>query len=278
MADSSTPAPGRARAAGATGAARATGETKALVKAVAALDALLERPDGLALAELARATGLSKPTAHRLLAGLLDAGLVRTAGDGRYALGARCLVLGAGFLAGVDLRQEALPVLHELASETGETCHLGVLSGGEVVYIEKVDSRHAIRMHSRVGATAPAVSTGLGRAILSRSEPEALDAVLAAATDADGRLPQRTSRTTTDPAALRALLAAAREEGVAIDDVENESGIRCVAAPILDHAGDPAAALSVSGPETRITPAEAQRLIPLVRTAARNVSRRLGHA
>ncbi|ADB53088.1 IclR family transcriptional regulator [Conexibacter woesei] len=272
MADSS-PTPAAASA-----PARATGETKALVKAVAALDALLERPDGLALAELARATGLSKPTTHRLLAGLLDAGLVRSAGDGRYALGSRCLVLGAGFLAGIDLRREALPTLHELAAETGETCHLGVLSGTEVVYIEKVDSRHAIRMHSRVGATAPAVSTGLGRALLSRADADVVDAVLAAAAGPDGLLPQRTPQTITDPAALRALLAAAREEGVAIDDVQNEPGIRCVAAPILDHAGVTVAALSVSGPETRITPAEAQRLIPLVREAARTASRRLGHA
>lgn len=254
------------------------GETKALVKAVAALDALLEQPDGLALAELARATGLSKPTTHRLLAGLLDAGLVRALGGGRHALGPRCLALGAGFLAGIDLRREALPLLQELARETGETCHLGVLSGTEVVYIEKVDSRHAIRMQSRVGATAPALSTGLGRAILSRSREEVVEAVLAAACGAGGQLERRTPFTVTDPAELRAVLAAAREDGVAVDDVQNEPGIRCVAAPVLDHAGEPVAALSVSGPEIRITPEEARRLVPLVRRAAASVSARLGHA
>jgi IclR family acetate operon transcriptional repressor len=248
----------------------ATGETKALVKAVAALDALLAEPDGRSLAELARATGLSKATAHRLLAGLADAGLVRALGEGRYALGPRCLVLGAGFLAGVDLRREALPTLHELAERTGETVHLGVLSGTQVVYIEKVDSRHSIRLQSHVGATQPAISTGLGRALLAHAEPEAVDAALA------GGVELRTPNTLTDPDALRALLARVRDAGVAIDDVENEPGVRCVAAPLLDHAGRAVAAVSVTGPEQRITPAEARRLEPAVRGAAQEISRRMG--
>lgn len=248
----------------------ATGETKALVKAVAALDALLAAPEGRSLAELARETGLSKATAHRLLGGLLDAGLVRALGEGRYALGPRCLVLGAGFLAGVDLRREALPAIHELAERTGETVHLGVLSGTQVVYIEKVDSRHSIRLHSRVGATQPALSTGLGRAILAHAGDALVEAALAGGVEA------RTPNTVTDPAALRALLARVRDEGVAIDDVENEPGIRCVAAPVLDHAARPVAAISVTGPEQRVTPAEARRLKPIVRAAAQEVSRRIG--
>jgi DNA-binding IclR family transcriptional regulator len=251
-------------------AASASGETKALVKAVAALDALLAAPDGRSLAEIARETGLSKATAHRLLGGLADAQLVRPLGEGRYALGPRCLVLGAGFLAGVDLRREALPALRELAQRAGETVHLGVLSGTQVVYIEKVDSHHAIRMHSRVGATQPALSTGLGRAILAYAEPELVEAALAAGVQA------RTPGTVTDPGALRTLLARVRERGVAVDDVENEPGIRCVAAAVLDHAGRPVAAISVSGPEHRVTPQEAARLAPLVRETAERVSRGLG--
>lgn len=251
-------------------AAAATGETKALVKAVAALDALLDEPRGRSLADLARATGLSKATAHRLLAGLLDAGLVRALGEGRYALGPRCLVLGAGFLAGVDLRREALPAIRELAERTGETVHLGVLSGNQVVYIEKVDSRHPIRLQSRVGATQPALSTGLGRAILAHAGPAVTEPVLAAGIE------PRTASTVTDPGALRALLARVRETGVALDDVENEPGVRCVAAPVLDHEGRPVAAISVTGPEQRVTLARARRLGPLVRAAAEAVSRRMG--
>jgi IclR family acetate operon transcriptional repressor len=259
-----------ARPDAATSGGPPTGETKALVKAVATLDALLAEPDGRSLADLARETGLSRATTHRLLAGLADAQLVRALGDGRYALGPRCLVLGAGFLAGVDLRREALPMLHELAEATGETVHLGVLSDTQVVYIEKVDSRHAVRLHSRVGAAQPAITTGLGRALLAHADPPLVAAALAAGVEA------RTPNTVTDADALRALLATVRRDGVALDDVENEPGIRCVAAPVLDHLGRAAAAISVTGPEQRITSAEAERLKPIVRTAAQTLSRRIG--
>ncbi|MDW5598509.1 IclR family transcriptional regulator [Conexibacter stalactiti] len=264
-------APGGAAARGG-----ASGEAKALVKGIALLDVLLAQPDGRSLAELARATGLPKPTAHRLLGSLLAAGLVRATDDGGYALGPRCLALGSGFLDGIDLRREALPALRALSEQTGETCHLGVLAwagGGarpEVVYIEKVDSRHSIRMQSRVGATQPALTTGLGRALLSLADEATVAAALAAGVE------PRTPNTTTDPDALRALLAAARERGVALDDVENEAGIRCVAAPIVDHTGAAVAALSVSGPEMRVKPAQTERFVPLVRAAAAEVSRRLG--
>jgi len=257
-------------AAARTGAA--VGEAKALVKGIALLDALLTAPGGITLAELARATGVAKPTAHRLLATLLDAGLARPLDDGRYALGPRCLTLGAGFADGLDLRREALPALRELAEETGETCHLGVLAGSEVVYIEKVDSRHAVRMQSRVGSTQPALSTSLGRALLAHADAATVEAALAAGVVA------RTPRTTTDPAAVRALLARVRERGYAVDDVENEPGVRCVGAPIVDHEGRTVAALSVSGPEIRVTEAEVERLAVLVRAAARTVSRALGAA
>lgn len=267
---------GRSEIGGRAARGGASGEAKALVKGIALLDALLAEPGGRSLAELARATGLPKPTAHRLLGSLLAAGLARATDDGGYALGPRCLALGSGFLDGIDLRQEALPAMRALAGETGETCHLGVLTwtdGGarpEVVYVEKVDSRHSIRMQSRVGATQPALSTGLGRALLSHADAATIAAALAAGVE------PRTPRTTTEPAALRALLAAARERGVALDDVENEAGIRCVAAAIVDHTGAAVAALSVSGPEMRVTPRQAERYAPLVRAAAAEVSRRLG--
>jgi IclR family acetate operon transcriptional repressor len=261
MADETTPA-----------TAGRSGEAKALVKGIALLDALLAAPGGLSLAELARATELAKPTAHRLLASLLDARLARQLEDGGYALGPRCLALGAGFADGLDLRREALPALRELAAATGETCHLGVLAGSEVVYIEKIDSRHAVRMQSRVGATQPALSTSLGRALLAHADAATVEAALAVGAVA------RTPRTTTDPAALRALLAEVRERGFAVDDVENEPGVRCVGAPIVDHEGRAVAALSVSGPETRVSEQEVERLGRLVRAAATTVSRALGAA
>jgi IclR family acetate operon transcriptional repressor len=248
-----------------------TGEAKALVKGIATLNAVAARPAGMALTEIASMTELSKATAHRLLASLVDAGLVRALGEGRYALGSQCLVLGAAFLEGIDLRTEALSTMRELVGTTGETCHLGVLTGNHIVYVEKVDSPHSIRMFSRVGATNPAGTTALGKAILAFSPPDRVESVLA-----DG-IEQRTPRTTTDPGAFREALAEIRRAGFALDDIENEQGIRCIAAPIFDHQSAPIGGLSISGPEHRVTLDGVPNLAEQVRSAALEISRRLGY-
>lgn len=248
-----------------------TGEAKALVKGIAALNAIAAAPAGLGLVDIARAADLPKPTAHRLIATLVDAELVRSLGNGRYALGNRCLALGQSFLESVDMRVEAVPEMRALVTTTGETCHLGILSGHQIVYIEKLDSPHAVRMYSRVGATNPAATTSLGKAILAYSDDDVLDAVFAVP------IPQRTPATVTDPAEARRRLADVRRRGYAIDDIENEDGIRCVAAPILDHSGAPAGALSISGPAQRVTRDRLDQLGAAVRGTASAVSRRLGY-
>ena len=242
-----------------------TGEAKALVKGIAALNAIAAEPAGLPLVEMTHAADLPKATAHRLLATLADMGLVRPLGDGRYGLGSQCLVLGEAYLDAIDLRTEALVEMRRLVAETGETCHLGILSDDHIVYIEKLDSPHPIRMYSRVGATNPAATTSLGKAILAFSADDVVDAVYA-----EG-IPRRTSATSPTDEARRVLLEV-RRRGYSIDDIENEEGIRCVAAPILDHQGQPAAGISISGPEHRVTRDRVEELGDAVRAAAGRVS------
>lgn len=228
--------------------------------------------DGLSLAECAAVLGFSKPTTHRVLRTLTARGFLRADRErGVYTLGVASLRLGMDFLVQLDVRREALPLLRELADETGETVHLGVLEGSDVVYVEKVESRHAVRMFSRIGHTMPAYSTGVGKAILAFLPPEALDAAL------PERLVARRPRTITDPAALRAQLAEIRGRGYSIDDCENEEGIRCVGAPVLDHAASVVAAISVAGPETRVTQERVPDLGGLVSAAALALSLRLGY-
>ena len=247
-----------------------TGEAKALVKGIAALNAIAAEPRGLALIDVARAADLPKATAHRLLVTLVDTGLVRPLGDGRYGLGSHCLALGDAFLDAIDLRTEALNQMRLLVDATGETCHLGILSDDRVVYIEKLDSPHPIRMYSRVGATNPAATTSLGKAILAFSGEDVVDRVY-------GRgIPQRTPATVTDRDEAVRLLAEVRRQGYATDDVENEEGIRCVAAPILDHQALPVGGISISGPEQRVTRERVGELGEAVRGAAEAVSRGLG--
>ncbi|MGH3666085.1 MAG: IclR family transcriptional regulator, partial [Egibacteraceae bacterium] len=181
------------------------------------------------------------------------------------------LVLGTAFIESLDLREESRDLLADLAAHTGETCHLGVLDGHRIVYIEKVESPHAVRMHSRVGSTNPAHSTGLGKAMLAHCDAEVI-----AATIAQG-LPRRTGRTITDPERLRQELATIRRRGFALDDVENEDGIRCVAAPVLDHKRDVVAGISIAGPTYRLTLDRLQQVGSRVRAAALELSQRIGY-
>lgn len=250
--------------------AEAAGSSKTLLKAVALLDALAKQP-GLSLADLSRLTELPKPTAHRVLAALVEERLVRVDSDGAYRLGVQCFVLGTAFLEGLDLRTEARGPLEDLVGRCDETCHLGVLDGQRIVYLEKVESGHAVRMHSRIGSTNPAHSTGLGKAILAHCDEAVVDAVVAAG------LRRRTPQTITDPDRLRDELARIRRRGYAVDDAENEDGIRCVAAPVLDHKREVVAGISVAGPTYRLSRERAREFSGHVLATARTLSQRIGY-
>lgn len=227
--------------------------------------------EGLTLADCTALLGFSKPTTHRILRTLASRGFLRLDPKrGVYTLGVANLRLGMAFLEQLDLRAEALSLLRELADRTGETVHLGILDGSDVVYIEKVESRHPVRMFSHVGRTMPAYSTGVGKAILAYLPSDQLESAVPA------RLEARTPATITDKAQLIRHLGEVRGRGYSIDDVENEDGIRCVGAPIFDHTAAVRAGISVAGPETRVTVARAPELGALVRETALAVSRRIG--
>ncbi|BCB88683.1 IclR family transcriptional regulator [Phytohabitans suffuscus] len=241
---------------------------RAVERTVAVLNALAENPGGASLTDMVRITGVPTTTLHRLLGVLRGTALVRETPDGRYALAAGTMVLARAFLDGLDLRQEACEVMRGVVEETGETCHLGVLAVAHVVYVEKIDSPHPVRMHSRVGASNPAATTAIGRAILAYS-PEH---ILAEAIRASGTLggPEVAEED------LEALLAAVRQDGYASDLQENEPGICCVGAPVFDHGGRVIAGLSVSMPSTRFDPQEHPKNGARIRAAADELSHRLG--
>ena len=242
-------------------------------RALGILEALVEPSatgHALSLVELARATGLNKATLLRLSEPLQEAGLVGRDGQGHFGLGVGALRLGEAYLAGVDLRAAARPILEELVAESGETAHLVVFDEPYVVYVDKVDSPSTVRMHSRVGGRMPLYCTAAGKAMLAWLPAEIVDRVLALPT------PARTEHTLASAAAVREDLAVIRERGWSMDDVENEPDIRCVGAAIFDRSGAVVAACSLSGPDQRITPSRAVELGPRVRVAADAIGRRLG--
>jgi IclR family acetate operon transcriptional repressor len=242
-----------------------------VAKAMSIVEILAAKAEvGVGLSELSALLGMPKSSTHRYMATLQSVGLAERTGEDRFRLGTRVIELAGSFLANSDLRSESQAILDELADMTGETIHLAVPSGTGVVYIAKIESKHALGMSSHIGARLPMFCTSLGKAILAFSAPELLQAVLAERPEA------RTTHTITSPEALRAELVTVRSQGFALDNEENEVGICCVGAPIIDYTGNAIAAISISGPCDRMNRARAIQLGPLLWESTQRVSRRRG--
>jgi DNA-binding IclR family transcriptional regulator len=232
--------------------------------------ACAETPQGLG--ELSLGLDMHKSTVHRFLSTLVDAGYVRQdVATGRYALGARAAWLGAKFLESMDIRKVARPILEELAQATRETIHLGIMDRHEVVYVDKVAGPQTVQMRSQVGSRMPAHCTALGKILLADLPEPAWERYVSEV----GLTPQ-TPNTIADPGTFYDHLRQVCCQNYSIDDVENEEGIRCVAAPVRDHVGRVVAAVSVTGSTLTMTPEKAQAMIPVVQRAALEVSEGLG--
>ncbi|WP_337182138.1 IclR family transcriptional regulator [Shinella sp.] len=249
--------------------------TGTLGKAVAVLEtvALADRP--MRFTEVLAVSGQPRGTLHRQLSHLVQEGLLELGPDHAYAPGLRLLKLASASWARNEFRAVAAPFLEALHGETGETVHLGVLRGHEIIYLDKVESRQAVRMNSQIGNASPAYCTGVGKAALSTLEAPALEAILRGL-----EFRRFTPRTITDRAALTAELAQIRASGIAFDREEHEPGIRCVAAPLVDPGRALVAGVSVTGPAYRVGEAQLDDWAPRVRRAARAImdalSARLG--
>ena len=226
-----------------------------------------------ALPELSAAMKLHKTTTHRIAHVLESRGLLRRGLDSnRYRLGLHLYDLGCQALDHVNIRDEARPLMTRVAYEVGETVHLALLDRTEVLYIERVEAQRSLTMGSKLGARNPVYCTALGKAILACSPEAEVDRVLAGL-----RMEVRTRNTITNVLALKRELERIRDRGYAIDDEEIEEGIRCIAAPILNASDLAVAAISVSGPSSRITPDRYQLIGQTMMRAAQELSIRLGH-
>jgi DNA-binding IclR family transcriptional regulator len=228
------------------------------------------REKGTSLAELAEGAETTKSTVLRLIAPLIDQRLVRQDADGTYRMGIGALALAGACLADLDIRSTAQPTLREIADTTGQTVHLLVYSDRRVTYVDKVAGASPIQMASRIGDTGTAYSTASGKAMLAYLGDAEFERVVALG------LTPRTPSTITDPAELRSHLASVRDRGCAYDDLENEQGIRCIAAPVFNHTGACVCAVSISGPADLIAANRDQYTRHIV-TGAQRISRELGH-
>jgi DNA-binding IclR family transcriptional regulator len=217
--------------------------------------------------EVAKATGLHKATAHRIMMTLLNGGFLERSPDGEsFRLGLRLVELGLGALRRLDVRQAALPHMHRLVDRFNETCDLSVFDRGRVLYIEMVHSQHSLTIAARVGRHLPVHCTASGRVFLAFLPAEIVEPIL------DGPLAVCTEKTITSPDELREELAATRQRGYGLDDEEFEEGIRAVSAPIRDVENNVIAALSMPGPSNRMTPDRIPEIAAALMEAADDIS------
>jgi IclR family transcriptional regulator, acetate operon repressor len=241
----------------------ASGGVQSIERAFDLLEMLADAGGALGLSELAAASGLPLPTVHRLMRTLVNRGYVHQEASRRYTLGSRLIRLGetSSRMLGTWLR----PFLAQMVRLTGETANLAMLDGDEVVYIAQVPSPHQMRMFTEPGRRVRPHCTAVGKALLAQLPRGEARALLER-----GGMPAVTPATITDPDLLLAHLEVICKQGYAVDEGEQEIGVRCFAVAI---PGAPAAlAISTSGPPARMTDDAAARIVPALKRIAVEIS------
>jgi len=240
---------------------------QSLDRGLAVVRALTADRRELTLSEVAQLTGLTRAAARRFLHTLVALGYVRTDGR-RFALRPRVLELGHRYLAALGLPEAARPHMEWVVDQVHESCSLSVLDDDDVVYVARVPGRQIMTVSITVGTRFPAHATSMGRVLLAHRDPSELQEYLRRV-----RMEPITPHTTTDPAQLAAILAHVRAEGHCVVDQELEEGLRSIAVPVHDPAGEVVAAMNVSVHVSWGAVEEMRAvLLPLLRDAAGRVT------
>ncbi|MGI8911654.1 MAG: IclR family transcriptional regulator [Rubrobacteraceae bacterium] len=246
------------------------GGVQSVERAFDLLEFLSRSEEELGVGEIGGATGLAAGTAHRLLATLNSRGYVhRNARTRRYSLGLKSLTLSIA--ARERIGPLALPFLEELMRVSQETANLAIMEGHSTMYIEQVAPQRMLRIFTEPGNRVPLHSTGTGKVLLAYQPPRLVDFIIERAD-----LSRRTASTITEPSQLRAELADVRRRGYAVDYGEQEDGVRCLAAPVFGPDGGIFAAMSISGPASRLETKRQETLIPHLKRISANLSEALG--
>ncbi|OJG00535.1 IclR family transcriptional regulator [Pararhizobium antarcticum] len=246
----------------------AANDTGTLGKAIAVLELVSTAQTPLRFTEILALSGQPRGTLHRHLSHLVEEGLLNLAPDLRYEPGMRLLKFASNAWAKNQFRTVAEPHLKTLHERTGETVHLGILHGQEIIYLDKVESRQAVRMNSQIGNASPVYCTGVGKAALSVLPQKRLDDLMA-----QFSFHSYTPTTHRSASELMAELLMVRRVGYAFDREEHESGIRCVAAPIDAPRHGIVAGVSVTGPAYRVAMEQLEIWAVVVKEAAHAIER-----
>ena len=228
---------------------KAGNSLKSVEKALRIIESFdLDRPE-ISVAEFVEKLSMPKVSVYRFLRVLAKNGFINQNKQTKnYRLGLKIFELGSIVLKNFDFREVAFPLITELSKRSGETVHLGVLDAQQVVSIESVESNQALRISMPVGKRVYLHSTGVGKAILAFLDYEEIKEIVQ-----QKGLPRFTRNTIIDFDELMEEVQTIRNRGYAIDNEENEPGVRCVAAPVLDPHQRFMASVSVSGPSVRVS-------------------------
>ena len=243
-------------------------QVQSLVRALAIINGLAASDEGATLTEVAQQVGLSPSTAHRLLNVLVDSGYLQRVND-QYCLSDRLFELGnqTRLARPNGVRERAMPFMAELFAQTRQTIHLAVLSGTDVLYLEKLFGHDSLRLRTAVGRRRPAYATALGKALLAFAEQEPAE------WSRRIRYRRYTAHTITNPELMNQSLSRVHDEGFATESEESMLGVACMAVPILNRHNDKAiAALSLS---TSVANASAHRYKQALAKAAEQLSAQL---
>ncbi|MCC8467064.1 MULTISPECIES: glyoxylate bypass operon transcriptional repressor IclR [Photorhabdus] len=252
----------------------ANGQVQSLSRGLTLLEYISESPGGIALTDLAQQAGLPNSTTHRLLTTLQQHGFIRQIGDlGLWVIGSHTFIIGSSFLQSRNLLALIHPILRRLMEDSGETVNLAILdhSEYEAVIVDQVQCNALMRMSAPIGGKLPMHASGAGKAFLSTLSDNQLVQLLH-----KKGLHSYTQHTKTTPSNLKENLEQARKQGYSFDDEEHALGLRCIAACIYDEHHQAFAAISISGPVSRITDDRITELGALVIRAAKEISKEYG--
>ena len=239
-------------------------------RALAILETLGHKPDGYGCTELGQMLRLHKSTVHRLLATLQACGFAEQDPDSeRYKLGMKMLYLGMKLLDSLDYRKIALPYMRELVEISRETVQLAILDGNEVLVVERDHSPEAVTVN--LGLRSQVHCTAEGKVLLAALPESDIDRILK-----DCGMPQNTMNTITDASQMLSHLEKVCQQGFAISADELTEGVRSIAAPVYNNAGQVIAALSITGPSSRLTLERISRLVTVLKDTCASISVQLG--
>jgi len=243
-----------------------------ILRASGILKTLAEGKGSFTLREMAQSMKLDRSTTYRILLSLEKCGLVeKDEKSGGYSLGLGAFEIGSAYQRRADFVPIAKPFMEELALKAQETVNLAVLSGTEILYLDKVDSPRSVGVMSKIGQRNPVYCTSLGKSLLAFQSEQEQARIMA-----EIEFRPLTPHTITSRKEFLKEMKQIRLQGYALDRREIEEDVECIAAPIRNHIGNPVAAISISGPQKKIQTPREKEYVGWVTEAAERISSRLG--